>query len=95
MNEELKVVILLKGNRGSIGVQSPECDPMFSTFEGSLGQALERVPELVAEAQQKWDESPRYAKTRHELEPSTSTPASARTPAPVRTGQRQQTIPGL
>ena len=60
--DEVKVVIALKGNKGSIGVQSPKCDPVFTTFDGDLGLALERVPELVEEARQKWDTNPTYPK---------------------------------
>lgn len=74
MSQEMKIVITLRENRGAIGIQSPDCDPLFSTFEGSLEQALEMVPGLVAEAQQKWDENPRYPKCEHPL-PSQAVPA--------------------
>jgi len=82
---EVKVVISLKGEKGSIGVQSPNCDPIFITFEGDLNQALEKVPELVAQAEKKWDECPRYPKTKQEL---TQQPAPSPTPQPQ--SQRQQ-----
>lgn len=59
---EIKVVIVLKDNRGSVGVQSPECDPVFVAFEGDLGAALQRVPGLVEEAQRQWEGTPRYPK---------------------------------
>jgi hypothetical protein len=74
MNEEIKVVIALKENRGSIGVQSPNCDPLFVTFEGELEVALEKVPGLVAEARQRWEENPRYPKCESPL-PSQTQPA--------------------
>jgi hypothetical protein len=74
MSEEIKVVIALKENRGSIGVQSTDCDPVFLTFEGDLGLALERVPGLIAEARQKWDSNPRYPKCETPL-PSQTPPA--------------------
>ena len=60
MSEELKVVISLKGERGFVGVQAPECDPLITALEGDLAVALERVPGLVGEARQRWSESPRY-----------------------------------
>lgn len=59
---QLKVVISLKDSRGFIGIQAPDCDPLLTTFEGDLGTALERVPELVQQAQDKWAENTRYPK---------------------------------
>ena len=81
--EELKVVISLKGEKGTIGIQAPDCDPVFSLFEGGLEQALDRVPGLVSEARERWEQSPRYPRTKHELTP----PQPAR---PVQTQQRDQ-----
>ena len=82
--EELKVVITLKGERGTIGIQAPDCDPVFSLFEGSLGQALERVPGLVSEARERWEQNPQYPRTKHELTPP------AQQPRPAQTQQRAQ-----
>ncbi len=59
---ELKVVIMLKANRAMLGVQSPDCDPVYKTMEGDLAAVLQVVPTLVAEAQLKWTASPRYPK---------------------------------
>lgn len=83
--DEVKVVIALKGNKGSIGVQSPKCDPVFTTFDGDLGLALERVPGLVEEARQKWDLNPTYPKCETPL-PSQTQPTPRPTP---RTTSRQ------
>ena len=47
MSAEIKVVISLKDGRGFVGIQSPNCDPVFTTLEGDLEAALERVTELV------------------------------------------------
>ena len=54
MTAEIKVVISVKDSRGSIGLQSPDCDPIFTTLEGDLEAALARVPELVQQAQDRW-----------------------------------------
>ena len=62
MTAEIKVVISVKDSRGSIGLQSPDCDPIFTTLEGDLETALARVPELVQQAQERWAESARYPK---------------------------------
>jgi len=59
---ELKVVIILKTNKVLLGVQSPDCDPVYKTMEGDLAGVLQVVPTLVAEAQLKWTASPRYPK---------------------------------
>ena len=59
---ELKVVIILKGSNAMLGVQSPDCDPVYKTMEGDLAAVLQMVPALVAEAQLKWTAAPRYPK---------------------------------
>jgi hypothetical protein len=59
---ELKVVIILKANKAMLGVQSPDCDPVYKTMEGDLAAVLQVVPTLVAEANLKWTASPRYPK---------------------------------
>lgn len=67
MREEIKVVILLNGDKGSIGVMAKECDPVLEVFEGGLQAALDRVPALVEEASARWEEAPRYPKCESEL----------------------------
>ena len=57
--DELKVVIILKADKIMIGVQSPDCDPVYTTLTGTLPAALKRVPKVVAEAKEKWGASPR------------------------------------
>ena len=57
-SNELKVVIILKDDRVMLGVQSPDCDPVYTTLKGTLAVALKRVPKLVSEAKQKWSTSP-------------------------------------
>ena len=54
---ELKVVIIMRDNRMLLGVQSPDCDPVYETLEGTLAAALKRVPKLVAEAKTRWETS--------------------------------------
>jgi hypothetical protein len=59
---ELKVVIILKANKAMLGVQSPDCDPVYKTMEGDLAAVLQVVPALVAEAKLQWAAAPRYPK---------------------------------
>jgi len=75
---ELKVVIVMKDDRTLLGVQSPDCDPVYTTMDGSLATVLEKVPALVAEAKQQWAANPRYPKADLPKPPPSPTPA--RTP---------------
>ncbi|MCJ7743195.1 MAG: hypothetical protein MUO99_01365, partial [Dehalococcoidales bacterium] len=47
---EIKVIIIMKADRIMLGVQAPECDPVYTPLKGGLGKALKKVPGLVAEA---------------------------------------------
>ena len=75
---ELKIVIILKANKAMLGVQSPDCDPVYKTMEGDLAEVLQVVPTLVAEAKLKWTAAPRYPKA--DL-PKPVVPATTTTPA--------------
>lgn len=77
--KEMKIVIILYDDRAMLGVQSPDCDPVYTTMEGSLATVLEKVPALVAEAKEKWAANPRYPKA--DLPKPASSPTPAHTPA--------------
>ena len=86
--DEMKVVIILKGNRAMVGVQSPDCDPIFTPVEGDLAAALAEVPALVDSANAKWDANPRYPKADLPEPPPAPTPARTPTaPAPAKPKQ--------
>jgi hypothetical protein len=85
--DELKVVISLKGDKASVGVQVPECDPVLFSLEGDLKTALKAVPKLVEEAKTRWETSKLNPKCETPL-PSQAKPAAA--PSRVSTGSRQQ-----
>jgi len=78
-SNELKVIIVMKADKLMLGVQSPDCDPVYTTMQGSLSMALKKVPALVAEAKLKWETNPRYPKADLPQPPPRPTPA--RTPA--------------
>lgn len=84
-SNELKVVIILKDDKIMLGVQSPNCDPVYTTLKGTLAAALKRVPKLVNEAKQKWSTSPRNPNANL----PTPEPAPARTPAVPKTKKSQ------
>jgi hypothetical protein len=73
MSDELKIVIALKGAVASVGVQAPNCDPVFSMHQGDLPAVLQMVPAMVEEAHRRWDSNPRYPKCETKLEPPPST----------------------
>jgi len=57
--EELKVNIIIKGDRVFLGAQATDCDPKMVTLQGNLQTALERIPSFVEEANRQWDAAPR------------------------------------
>ena len=62
MSDELKVVISLKESKAAVGVQAPECDPVFFGLQGDLQAALNTVPEFVEQAKTRWETSRLYPK---------------------------------
>src|SRR4030042_5571169 len=80
---ELKVVIILKANRAMLGVQSPDCDPVYKTMEGDLAAVLQVVPTLVADAKLQWAAAPRYPKADlpKPVAPATTTNSAVSKPA--------------
>ena len=83
---ELKVVIILKANRAMLGVQSPDCDPVYKTMEGDLAAVLQVVPVLVADAKLQWAAAPRYPKA--DLPKPVAPPTPATTPAAGKTAAK-------
>ncbi|GAI90326.1 unnamed protein product [marine sediment metagenome] len=78
---EIKVIIVLKADRIMLGVQSPECDPVYQTSQGTLADALRRVPALVGKAKHKWDASPRNPKADLPDPPPSEVPARVSGPS--------------
>ena len=56
--DELKVNIIIKGDRIFLGAQATDCDPKMTTLEGNLQAALQAIPLFVEEANQQWDTHP-------------------------------------
>ena len=76
--DELKIVIILKANRAMVGIQSPDCDPVFTTQEGDLATTLQQVPDLVDQAKLKWATNPRNpAAPKKEPPPAPPRPVSS------------------
>jgi hypothetical protein len=72
-----KIVINLSETGATIGIQQPQCDPMFYKAEGDLAHVLCNIPNFVKDAETRWQTSKLY--------PKTTFVAPAPAPAPVRT----------
>ena len=85
--EELKVVLSIKGGRATIGVQQPSSDPHIEAFDDldltGLGQ---EVPAVVERAKARWEDEPKYpaherpappARRRTRREPGAAQPSVA------------------
>ena len=59
--EELKVVLSIKGDRATIGVQRPSADPHIESFDDpDLSGLAQEVPAVVERAKARWEAEPRY-----------------------------------
>ena len=77
--EELKVVLSLKGNRATIGVQRPSADPHIESFDvQELSELVHEVTAVTERARDRWEEQPKH--------PAYERPA----PPARRRGRRQQ-----
>ncbi|TET13848.1 MAG: hypothetical protein E3J81_07815 [Dehalococcoidia bacterium] len=56
-NGDLRVVIDLKDGKASVGIQAPECDPLFFAHQGNLAAVLGVVPDFVDVARKRWEKT--------------------------------------
>ena len=60
-SEELKVVLSIRGNRATIGVQRPSADPHVESFDHTdLFGLADEFPAVVARAHARWEEEPMH-----------------------------------
>lgn len=95
--EELKISILIKGDRILIGVQATDCDPKMTAVQGTLQDALNRIPTFITEANQQWDTAPRNPKATNLPVPpapikTTSAPKPAAKQEPAKPAVKQQSF---
>ena len=77
-DEELKVVVSIKGGRATIGVQQPSADPHIESFDDpDLFGLADEFPAVVARARARWEEEPRH-------------PAYVKPAAPARRQRRRE-----
>ncbi len=90
-SNELKVVLNMRDNRIMLGVQSPDCDPVYETLEGTMAAALKRVPKLIEEAKARWETSKLNPKCETPL-PSQEQPVTTSRPTKTATPSKQPTM---
>lgn len=94
--EELKIVITIKGRNALLGVQSPDCDPVFQTMlDTTLEQATAAAPALVELARLRWATNPRNPRYDRPTPPPppplpTRPVATAAAPGPKKVGDMVQ-----
>ena len=91
-SNELKIVIVMKSDRAMIGVQAPDCDPVYETMDGDLPAVLACVPKTVEVARLKWATSKRNPKAdlpKPAAPVTTATTTAARKPAAAKAAPAQ------
>ncbi len=59
--EDLRVVVSIKGERGTIGVQQPSSDPHIESFDDrDLSGLTGELPAVIERARTGWQESPKH-----------------------------------
>ena len=59
--EDLKVVLSIRGNRATIGVQRPSADPHIESFDDpDLFGLADEFPAVVARAKARWEDEPMH-----------------------------------
>lgn len=89
MSDELKVVISLRGDKASVGIQAPECDPVFFAVEGDLKTVVKAMPKLVEEARARWEKGKLNPKCETPL-PSQTQPVATTSRAPATSRSQKQ-----
>ena len=91
-SEELKVVLSIRGNRATIGVQCPSADPHIESFDDpDLFGLADEFPAVVARAKARWEDEPM-----HPAYVKPATPARRqrrREQAPTKEGETEQPQP--
>lgn len=99
---DIKVVVEVKGDRATIGVQAPNTDPVIESIavvnpETALDIAFAAAGELVYRAQERWAASPQdpaYQRPPPPPAPAAATPAP-RTTTPARAPEPKTSKPKM
>jgi hypothetical protein len=90
--EELKVAIIIKGDRIFLGALETDCDPKMTTLQGDLKTALERIPSFIEEVNKEWDVSPQNPQSTapEPVVPARTAATAVTKPATAKPGQPAQ-----
>jgi len=90
--EELKVNIIIKGDRIFLGAQATDCDPKMTTLQGNLQTALDRIPSFIEDVNRQWDASPHNPKSTvpEPVAPVRTATTAPSKPAATKSGQPAQ-----
>ena len=73
--EDLKVVVSIKGDRATIGVQRPSSDPHIETFDNpDLAGLTQEVAAVVERARARWGDAPKHPAHERPAPPARSRP---------------------
>ncbi len=90
--EDLKINIIIKGDRIFLAAQATDCDPKMTTLQGNLQVAIERIPSFIEEANRQWDAAPRNPKSTipEPVAPVRTATVAASKPAAAKTKETAQ-----
>ena len=93
--EELKVVVSIRGDRATIGVQQPSADPHIESFDDlDLAGLAQEVPAVIERAKARWEDEPMYPAHERPAPPARRRtrrePEAAPTPTNEGEGDQQQ-----
>jgi hypothetical protein len=81
MPEEIKIIITHKNNGSTVGIQRINTDPVFFKVAGSVLDAANAMPNLLEQANQKWQTSAKNPLTTLAPPPA---PVTTRTVTPAK-----------
>ena len=73
---ELKIIISMRGQNATLGIQKPGTDPHLETLQGDLTDVLREIPDILERVSRRWMISPRHPEHRKARE------SAARSPTP-------------
>ena len=87
--EDLKVVVSIKGDRATIGVQQPSSDPHIESFDDWDPSGLtQEVSAVIERARAKWEDEPKYPA--HERPAPPARRRNRRGQGPAQTGAAEE-----
>jgi hypothetical protein len=83
MVDEIKIIVTHKDNGATVGIQRTNTDPVFFKVAGSVLDAANAMPNLLAQASQRWQTSAKNPLTTLATSPSPVTTRTVTPPKPI------------